>query len=52
MITKNELPHETLDLMILHGWGIVQGIQLLSREVLVVHQRFLFRRFTGCELNG
>jgi PadR family transcriptional regulator PadR len=49
--SKSELFQGTLDLLILrvlaasnamHGWGIAQRIQLLSREVLVVNQGSLY----------
>lgn len=48
---KSELFQGTLDLLILrvlaangamHGWGIAQRIQLLSRDVLVVNQGSLY----------
>jgi transcriptional regulator len=48
---KSELLQGTLDLLVLrtlaaggpmHGWGIAQKIQLVSREVLVVNQGSLY----------
>lgn len=49
--SRRELLQGTLDLLILrtlavtgpmHGWGIAQRIQLISREVLVVNQGSLY----------
>jgi transcriptional regulator len=58
---KNELLQGTLDLLILrtlaandamHGWGIAQRIQLLSREALVVNQGSLYPALHRLEAQG
>jgi PadR family transcriptional regulator, regulatory protein PadR len=58
---KSELLQGTLDLLILrtlaaggamHGWGIAQRIQLVSREVLVVNQGSLYPALHRLEAQG
>ena len=57
---KGELLQGTLDLLILrtlaggdmHGWGIAQRIQLLSREALVVNQGSLYPALHRLEHQG
>ena len=58
---KNELLQGTLDLLILrtlatndamHGWGIAQRIQLLSRDALVVNQGSLYPALHRLEAQG
>jgi PadR family transcriptional regulator, regulatory protein PadR len=57
---KNELLQGTLDLLILrtlgagemHGWGIAQRIQLISREALVVNQGSLYPALHRLEHQG
>ena len=59
--SKNELLQGTLDLLILrtlashdamHGWGIAQRIQLLSRDALVVNQGSLYPALHRLEAQG
>ena len=57
---KSELLQGTLDLLILrtlasgdmHGWGISQRIQLLSRDALVVNQGSLYPALHRLERQG
>ena len=57
---KGELLQGTLDLLILrtlaggdmHGWGIAQRIQLLSRDALVVNQGSLYPALHRLEHQG
>ncbi len=58
---KSELLQGTLDLLILrtlatsgsmHGWGIAQKIQLLSREAFVVNQGSLYPALHRLEAQG
>jgi transcriptional regulator len=58
---KSELLQGTLDLLILrtlasndpmHGWGIAQRIQLLSRDALVVNQGSLYPALHRLEAQG
>jgi transcriptional regulator len=59
--SRNELLQGTLDLLILrtlaandamHGWGIAQRIQLLSREALTVNQGSLYPALHRLEAQG
>jgi transcriptional regulator len=57
---KSELLQGTLDLLILrtlsggpmHGWGLAQRIQLLSRDVLTVNQGSLYPALHRLEHQG
>jgi transcriptional regulator len=58
---KSDLLQGTLDLLILrtlaanetmHGWGIAQRIQLLSRDALVVNQGSLYPALHRLEAQG
>ena len=57
---KSELLQGTLDLLILrtlaggamHGWGLAQRIQLLSRDALVVNQGSLYPALHRLEHQG
>jgi len=57
---KSELLQGTLDLLVLrtlaagpmHGWGIAQRIQLLSRDVLTVNQGSLYPALHRLEHQG
>ncbi len=57
---KSELLQGTLDLLILrtlaggdmHGWGIAQRIQLLSRDAFVVNQGSLYPALHRLEAQG
>ena len=57
---KGELLQGTLDLLVLrtlaggdmHGWGIAQRIQLLSRDALVVNQGSLYPALHRLEHQG
>ncbi len=58
--SKNDLLQGTLDLLILrtmtagpmHGWGLAQRIQLLSRDVLTVNQGSLYPALHRLEHQG
>lgn len=58
---RNELIQGTLDLLVLrtlaaggpmHGWGVAQRIQLLSRDALVVNQGSLYPALHRLEKQG
>ena len=57
---KSELLQGTLDLLVLrtlaagamHGWGIAQRIQLVSRDALVVNQGSLYPALHRLEAQG
>ena len=58
---RNELLQGTLDLLVLrtlaaggpmHGWGVAQRIQLLSRDALVVSQGSLYPALHRLERQG
>lgn len=60
MTTPTDVLHGTLDLLVLrvveagemHGWGISERIQLLSDEVLQVHQGSLYPALHRLEKRG